>query len=82
MPHIKLKKLETRTKRLITTKEAAQYLGTTENSLRSLRCQRKLPPDWMISMGRSVRFDLQAIDNWINKQAASQKSLEGFSYGN
>ncbi len=81
MPYIKLKKLETRKKRLITTKEAALYLGTTENSLRSLRCQRKLPPDWMISIGRSVRFDLQAIDNWIDKQGTLQKPLEGLSYG-
>lgn len=81
MQKIKLKKSENKIKRLITTKEAAQYLGMTENSLRSLRCQRKLPPGWMISIGRSVRFDLQAIDKWIDEQASLQKPLEGYSYG-
>ena len=52
--------------RLLTTQEAADYLGLARASLagRGWRIKNRLPA---IKVGRSVRFDKEALDRWIDR---------------
>lgn len=67
--------------RLVSTKELAQYLGSTENSIRSLKSQGKIPSQWTVNIGRSVRYDLQEVDKWIESKKEANKTniLTGWS---
>ena len=51
--------------RLLTIQEAADYLGLSPKSLagRGWRIKNRLPT---IKVGRSVRFDKEALDHWID----------------
>lgn len=52
--------------RLLTIQEAADYLGLARASLagRGWRLKNRLPA---IKVGRSVRFDKDALDRWIDR---------------
>ncbi len=52
--------------RLLTIQEAAEYLGLSAKSLagRAWRIKNGLPA---IKAGRSVRFDKEALDRWIDR---------------
>jgi excisionase family DNA binding protein len=52
--------------RLLTIQEAAEYLGLSPRSLagRGWRMKNRLPA---IKVGRSVRFDKEALDRWIDR---------------
>jgi predicted DNA-binding transcriptional regulator AlpA len=57
-------------KRLLTSKEAAAYIGVAESYLRQVRMTgqiggRMVPPPH-IEMGRSIRYDKVDLDNWID----------------
>ena len=67
--------------RLVSTKELAQYLGSTENSLRSLKSQGKIPSQWVVNIGRSIRYDLNEVDKWIESKKEANKTniLTGWS---
>ena len=73
--------MEQKYQRLVSTKELAQYLGSTENSLRSLKSQGKIPSQWTGNIGRSVRYDLQEVDKWIESKKEANKTniLTGWS---
>lgn len=73
--------MEQNHKRLVSTKELAQYVGSSENSIRSLKSQGKIPAEWVINIGRSVRYDLNEVDKWIESKKESNKSntLTGWS---
>lgn len=60
--------------RLVSTKELAQYVGSSENSIRSLKSQGKIPPQWIVKIGRSVRYDLNEINKWIESKKEKNKS--------
>ena len=66
--------MEQNHKRLLSTKELAQYLGSSENSLRSLKSQGKIPSQWVVNIGRSVRYDLNEVDKWIESKKENNKS--------
>ena len=48
--------------RLLTVKEAAQYLARSEQAIRHLVFQRDLP---VVRSGRNVRLDRRDLDRWI-----------------
>jgi len=50
---------------LLTTQEAAEYLGPSPKSLsgRGWRMTNRLQA---VNVGRSVRFDIEALDRWID----------------
>jgi excisionase family DNA binding protein len=48
--------------RLLTVKEAAQYLARSEQAIRHLIFQRDLP---VVRSGRNVRLDRRDLDRWI-----------------
>ena len=49
-------------KRLITMKEASEYLGVSVNTLYSWVSQKKID---YVKIGRLTKFDLKAIDKFI-----------------
>jgi len=48
--------------RLLTVKEAAQYVARSEQAIRHLIFQRDLP---VVRSGRNVRLDRRDLDRWI-----------------
>lgn len=49
-------------KRFLTAKEVAIYLSLSENTIRAWVKLGRIP---FSKLGRSVRFDLRAIDKWL-----------------
>jgi len=52
-------------KRLMNITELSEYLGTAKGSLYTMVCLRKIPQNCIVKMGRSLRFEREAIDKWI-----------------
>jgi excisionase family DNA binding protein len=53
-------------KRLLRAPELADYIGTTILNVYQMVSKRQIP---FVKIGRSVRFDLHAIDTWIESKA-------------
>jgi excisionase family DNA binding protein len=61
--------------RLLSTKEAAEYLGLKPVTLNKWRCYAtKGKPPW-ISLGRTIRYSQEDLDEWIesNKTSSDQE---------
>lgn len=54
----------TNLRRLLNTKEAAEYLGMTEAAIYQRRHRKQIP---VVCFGRSLRFDVRALDEWIEE---------------
>ena len=52
-------------KRLLTVKEAADYISRSERSLRQMIANGTLP---VIREGRAVRLDRRVLDEWIDSR--------------
>ena len=48
--------------RLLTVKQAAEYIGRSESAMRHLIHNRDIP---VVRKGRSVRIDRKDLDTWI-----------------
>lgn len=64
--------------KLLTSKQAAEYLGYTEGALRSSRAKGKLlsgtKTPTFIKIGSSIRYKQSDLDQWIdNAQAGMEK---------
>ena len=57
---------------LLDIKEAAERLGTTERHMRALIANRKIA---YIKVGRLIRFDPSALDEWIEAQTIMAVTL-------
>lgn len=58
--------------RLMTNQEAATYLGTTVDSLNSMRCSgRILIP--FVRLGSRIRFRKKDLDAWIEQNTVKRK---------
>lgn len=57
-------------KRLLTSKEAANYIGLGESYLRQVRMTGRIggrmAPSPHIEIGRSIRYDKADLDTWID----------------
>jgi len=51
-------------KRLLTIKEASDYLGISVKGLYNMVNRRELP---FYKIGKRVRFDMKQLDEWIEK---------------
>ena len=51
-------------KRLLTTREAAEYLGLAEETVYKKSRLRELPA---VKVGRSLRFDVQALERYVEQ---------------
>ena len=52
--------------RYLTAAQVAAYIGSTEKTVRTWPCRRKIPA---IRKGRFVRYDREEIDRWMLKDA-------------
>ena len=57
--------------RLVSEKELAGRLGCTIFCLRQWRKHKRLP---FLKIGRLVRFDLSAVQQWISQQQTEARS--------
>lgn len=57
-------------RRLLTSKEAANYLAISPRKLWSLQIGRGIPS---LRIGRKVLFDRADLDTWIERQKAVRK---------
>ena len=56
--------------RLITAKEASQYLSLSTDTVYRMASLKKLP---YLKIGDRVLFDVKALDHWIEKQMIREK---------
>jgi len=56
------KSSETSLEKLLTTDEAANFLGVKSWTVRSWCCERRIP---FVKVGRLVRFDRKRLERWI-----------------
>ena len=61
------------TKQLLTQKEAAEFLGTTVNSLNTLRHYGKITIPF-VRWGRSIRYRQSDLTAWIESHVVQQNS--------
>ena len=57
-------------RRLITAKEAGQYLSLSTDTIYRMASQKKLP---YLKIGDRVLFDLKALDHWVEKHMVGEK---------
>jgi len=57
-------------RRLITAKEASQYLGLSIDTVHRMASLKKLP---YLKIGDRVLFDVKALDHWIEKHMIKEK---------
>jgi excisionase family DNA binding protein len=57
-------------RRLITAKEAGQYLSLSTDTIYRMASLKKLP---YLRVGDRVLFDVQALDRWIDKNMIREK---------
>lgn len=55
-------------KRLLTVPELSAYVGMPKNSIYTMVCLKKIPG--VVHLGRSLRFEKAAIDDWITSRRA------------
>jgi excisionase family DNA binding protein len=60
-------------KHYFTIKEVAIYLGLSEHTIRAWVKFNRIP---FYKLGRSVRFDLTKIDNWLKKKECKPVNLD------
>ena len=59
-------------KRFLKIEELSEYMGTPVATLYTWTHQRKIPH---LKMGRSVRFDLREIEEWIKRRRVAVSTL-------
>ena len=57
-------------RRLITAKEASQYLSVSTDTVYRMASQKKLP---YLKIGERVLFDLKTLDHWIEKHLVKER---------
>src|SRR5512135_316443 len=57
-------------RRLITAKEASQYLSLSTDTIYRMAAQRKLP---YLKIGDRVLFDLKGLDHWVDRHLMTEK---------
>ena len=60
-------------KRLITAKEASQYLSLSTDTIYRMAASKKLP---YLKIGGRVLFDLKALDQWVDRHLVREKEMK------
>lgn len=58
-------------KRLLNVTELSTYLGTPKGSIYVMVHLRKIPPECVVKLGKSLRFEKAGIDRWITEKRIS-----------
>ena len=61
-------------RRLITAKEASQYLSLSADTVYRMAALKRLP---YLRVGDRVLFDVKALDHWIEKHTIREKEWKG-----
>ena len=61
-------------RRLITAKEASQYLSLSTDTIYRMASLKRLP---YLKIGDRVLFDVKALDHWIEKHTIREKEWKG-----
>jgi len=56
-------------RRYLGIRDCSEYLGVTRGTLYAWVCYRKIP---YIKVGRLVKFDIKAIEEWLKARAVAQ----------
>ena len=59
---------------LLTTEQAAEWLGVTEGTLKVWRCQKRYSIPF-IKVGGRVRYNPQDLENWLASRKVGQPEL-------
>lgn len=59
-------------RRLLSVKELAAYIGSTTGSIYTLKSKGEIPKNCIVKRGRSLRFDVIAVDKWIEEELKSK----------
>lgn len=65
-------------KKLIDVKGVSEILNISTNTIYCWVGQRKIP---YVKLGRLVKFDLQAIEKWVEEKAVPIMSLKERDFG-
>ena len=52
-------------RRLLTIGELSTYIGVPKATLYTWVCLRQIPAACIVRLGRSLKFDIQEVDKWI-----------------
>ena len=63
-------------KRLLTVEELSVYLSLPRGSIYTMRSLGKIPAECIVRIGRSLRFEKEKVDVWINSQTVVQPSAQ------
>lgn len=67
-------------KRALSEKEASEYIGMSRSFLRQSRMdgnrENRTPAPEFLKIGRSVRYLIEDLDEWLNSFAKKTHSLE------
>jgi excisionase family DNA binding protein len=61
-------------RRLITAKEASQYLSLSTETIYRMAASKKLP---YLKLGDRVLFDIKSLDQWVEKHLIREKEWKG-----
>lgn len=57
--------------RLLTVKQLSAYLSTPKGCIYVMVHMHKIPPECIVKLGKSLRFEKAGIDKWITGNRAS-----------
>ena len=60
------------TRRLLTVNELSTYIGVPKATLYTWVCLRQIPAACIVRLGRSLKFDIQEVDKWIDESKAKR----------
>ncbi|OGP93754.1 MAG: hypothetical protein A2156_15630 [Deltaproteobacteria bacterium RBG_16_48_10] len=60
-------------RRLITAKEASQYLSLSTDTIYRMAASKKLP---YLKIGDRVLFDIKSLDQWVERHLIREKELK------
>ena len=61
-------------KRLMNIRELSEYISMPVATIYSYKSMGKIPMDCIIKIGTSLKFDVEAVNRWINGVSAAQAS--------
>ena len=73
------KRTQLMSRRLLTVREAAKYIGRTESAVRELVWNEKLPH---IRSDRRVMLDIRDLDSWIDANRVEGRQTKEKEEGN
>lgn len=62
-------------KRLMNVKQLSEYISMPVATIYTYINTKKIPANCIRRIGRAVKFEVKAVDNWISGASAAQATL-------